>query len=196
MSDTRGRTRNWCFTAYQQPEFKERKDGNKIKYLIYQEEICPSTGKHHWQGYLETKEKTSMQQIKDLFNDNSLHLEFRHGTQQQAIDYCKKKDTSVPHSQVEMGIASRQGDRSDLQGLLDEIEAGQSIRQILRSHGGHALRYISHIEKAQKAIHNRSQLDNWLEGQQIIKSDSYAQMSEAEKETIRTDILYYKPAFT
>ena len=47
------RTRNVCFTGFNETgyEFNEK----QMKYLVVGKEICPTTGKEHWQGYVELK---------------------------------------------------------------------------------------------------------------------------------------------
>ena len=112
------RTRNVCFTGFNKTgyEFNEK----QMKYLVVGKEICPTTGKEHWQGYVELKNAKTFSAIKKLFKDNKLHLEERKGNALQASNYCKKDG-----KYEEFGELSSQGARSDLVALKDDILAGK-----------------------------------------------------------------------
>jgi len=112
------RTRNVCFTGFNETgyEFNEK----QMKYLVVGKEICPTTGKEHWQGYVELKNAKTFSAIKKLFKDNKLHLEERKGNALQASNYCKKDG-----KYEEFGELSSQGARSDLVTLKDDILAGK-----------------------------------------------------------------------
>lgn len=47
------RVRNWCFTSFEEsePEFTNE----TINYYLYQRELCPDTGRKHWQGCIKFK---------------------------------------------------------------------------------------------------------------------------------------------
>ena len=116
------RTRNVCFTGFNETgyEFNEK----QMKYLVVGKEICPTTGKEHWQGYVELKNAKTFSAIKKLFKDNKLHLEERKGNALQASNYCKKDG-----KYIEFGELSSQGARSDLVALKDDILAGKKNAQ-------------------------------------------------------------------
>lgn len=82
-------SRNYCFTAWKKPELEKLKKEH-IKYLCFGIEKAPTTGKIHYQGYIEVKTPMRISGIKNMMCDNSVHLEKRMGTRDQAIDYCKK----------------------------------------------------------------------------------------------------------
>lgn len=110
--------RAWCFTAFEFPNFETKSINNHgLRYVIFGTEICPSTGTMHYQGYCEFSEKVSMATIKQVFNDNTLHLAPRYGTQAQAIEYCRK-DGDV----LEWGEPQYSGKRNDLKDLIDECK--------------------------------------------------------------------------
>lgn len=109
--------RHWCATFFKSPNhglFKGR-------YAIIGEEICPTTGKTHWQAYLEFKEKVSMKYIKEMFGDKSIHLEKRHGTREQARDYCKKEGKFNEYGVWSTGP----GFRTDLVSVSNQIFSGE-----------------------------------------------------------------------
>lgn len=162
--DKNGRYTAWCFTSPVEPLFVSK----EMRYMCYQKEMGSKTGYEHFQGYVEMFAKCSMKHLKDkIFELNEIHLEPRAGSQDQAIDYCKKSETSIGEF-MEFGKKSQRGERSDLNVLVEEIVNGRSIRQIIAVHGGHAMRYINHIEKVQKHHYNPGALDLWLEAKQKI----------------------------
>lgn len=158
MTDgNRSKYRNWCFTAYIPP-----KKDIECSYIIYQKEICPSTEKVHWQGYVEFKNQKRMSEVKKAFDDNTLHLECRHGTQEQAIEYCKKKESNAGEDPIEFGTPKRQGNRSDLQSIYESIESGATTKEILSEFGGHALRYIVNIQRGVAVVNGYDPIDRQI----------------------------------
>lgn len=129
--------------------------------MVYQKEECPTTKKQHWQGYCEFSCQLRLGEVKKLFGDNSLHLEPRWGTQDQAISYCTKTDTRL-EKPVHFGSPKRQGNRSDLDTIVDCIESKMTCKEILIEHRGHALRYISMIQKGLKAYWDCDVIDAYI----------------------------------
>lgn len=109
--------RNWCFTLnnYTESEVNEFENWC-FRYLIYGIEVGES-GTPHIQGYIELDKKVRMSAMKKL--NNKIHWETRMGTQEQAVEYCKKEG-----NWKEFGNLKNQGERTDLcrirQMALDE----------------------------------------------------------------------------
>lgn len=153
-------TLNYCFTAFTKPTI----DTSKFEFVVYQEEICPQTKKHHWQGYLELKKQARFSAIQKAIGDDTAHIEKRAGTQEEAIHYCTKphKDckcahclkevatpTAVPNTVVRIGTPrpNQQGKRSDLLSIKDEICSGSTLLDIADEHFGAFIKYNKGIEK-------------------------------------------------
>lgn len=85
--------RNWCFTSYDLENFKVPDDNRYFRYCVYQAETCPTTGSLHYQGYVEFTRTMRMKKVKELFGDQSMHLEPRQGSREQARAYCMKEET-------------------------------------------------------------------------------------------------------
>lgn len=160
-------SRNWCFTAFKKPNLVSTTD---IKYMIYQPEICPTTKKEHYQGYVELINACSMRTIKRILNDEQVHVEPRRGTQKQAIEYCKKEESRNGET-FEYGTPKKQGKRSDLDEIMIDIEEGHTMKEILTNHGGNALRIIHCIEKAMKVKHELFALDDYIKLQKKKNKD-------------------------
>jgi hypothetical protein len=89
---------NWCFTLY--PDAYENKRaaradvaamGEEAKYLVAGREVCPSTKRKHYQGFVIFKERVRFTALKKKY-DPSIHWEPTKGTVQQNFEYCTKED--------------------------------------------------------------------------------------------------------
>lgn len=116
------RSRNYCFTLnnYTETKLNWLKDvpinGDKpfARYIVFGEEIAPTTGTPHLQGYIELSNAMTISALKKRLQSNEIHIEERKGTALQAITYCKKEG-----KYHEAGTPSQQGHRTD----IDEIAA-------------------------------------------------------------------------
>lgn len=119
---------HWCFTAYDLPKedgagFTVPDAHKDFKYCVYQPEICPDTGTLHYQGYVELKRTNTLGQVKLMFNDNTMHLEPRRGTREDARAYCMKEDSRMPGTEpIEFGEWTGKG-----QGRRDDLNAAKQI---------------------------------------------------------------------
>lgn len=139
------RARRWAFTSYylEGPiEF-----GEPLTYLVYGLEECPTTGELHWQGYLESKNKLSMKQVKKYIGDDTAHCEIAKASATDNITYCTKDDMYMEHGKV--GV---KGERSDLNELVDKIKAGKSDRELIDEMPSRALLYHKHITHVRNTL--------------------------------------------
>lgn len=148
-----GKHRNFCFTAWEVPTFL----GDKMDYMIYQHEKCPTTGKSHYQGYVECKVELRYNEARKLLPKDSW-VQCRHGTQEQAIVYCKKIESAVGKP-IEYGKPKRQGNRTDLDSIFDCIQSGMTKKEILMEFRGHGMRYVSHISKTMEIMWGKDETD-------------------------------------
>lgn len=109
----RHRLRNWVFTIHTGTDFNTGEadpgtggdrfwdpytvswDMETVRYITAGLEECPESHRLHWQGYIEFNRPVDLGAVKKHLGANWAHLEPRRGTQEQAIAYCKKKDTGV-----------------------------------------------------------------------------------------------------
>lgn len=68
------------------------KDG-KLNGIVFQLEVAPTSGQHHFQGYLESPKPTRYTAIHKLWDGHALHYEDRRGTRDDAVKYSTKEDT-------------------------------------------------------------------------------------------------------
>lgn len=122
------KNRSYCFTLFFEASSKPAAQAfelkGKIRYLIWQTELCPKTNNLHYQGYVELSAPMRLKAVKELLGYNQLHLEGRKGSRDEARDYCLKADTKVK-GPWELGSweSGGSGKRNDLD------EAAKTIRE-------------------------------------------------------------------
>lgn len=118
--------RDWCFTLnnYTPEEvaaLKTLAEDGKVKYIVWGYEVAPTTGTPHLQGYMEFPRDRQRSTIVRMPGCARLaNVQERHGTQEQAINYCKKDGNWEEH-----GTRKSQGARNDVKELVAKIKAGE-----------------------------------------------------------------------
>lgn len=152
-------SRNYCFTAWNldiwnQPNISRiiSSTDHRVRYLVFQIEICPDTQRHHAQGYLELTSPLRQIAVKKTFSDDSMHIESREGSRDQARHYCMCSGPPCPcpgasRKQIVSGPfefgewTTRQGQRTDLLSLQSAIDQRVPMHDIAQQHFGSFLRY-------------------------------------------------------
>lgn len=77
-----------------------------VRYIVFQLEESPHTGRLHYQWYLEfAKNSYRYAYVKKMLLDPTVHVENRKGTRVQARNYCMKEESRVEgKSFVEIGF--------------------------------------------------------------------------------------------
>jgi len=109
-----GKTRSMVFTKFggSPPEFED-----SMRYLVYGTEVCPSTGRQHYQGYVYWNNPRKHQAVCKRWG---CWVRPANGTPKQAADYCKKDGKFE-----EFGKIPSQGERKDLEEKKDAILKGE-----------------------------------------------------------------------
>lgn len=115
--------RNWCVTFWEDPA--DRALDAPVQYACVGRELCPTTGRTHWQAYVEFSKPVRGSFVKSHFGQADCHFEARRGTQDEAIRYCKKDGLWAVY-----GTPGKQGARNDLREVADAIRGGKSISSI------------------------------------------------------------------
>lgn len=113
------RNRNWCLTLnnYSENDIIILKNNNKISYGILGKEVGKENNIPHIQGYLEFNCPMGLAGLKKIHD--KIHWEERKGTQEQAINYCKKDNNFE-----EFGIKKVAGKRTDLMNIKEIAKNG------------------------------------------------------------------------
>lgn len=77
-------SRDYCFTSYNVNAMEALKNSavqnEKLKYIVFQKEVCPTTQRVHYQGYLQLKDPARVAGVKKVLGDEGAHVERRKGT--------------------------------------------------------------------------------------------------------------------
>jgi len=107
-----------------------------VRYIAYQLERGETCNTLHLQGYIEFRQKRTMNQVKETLQAPGAHLEPRHGSQEQARDYCLKEETRVEGPWEGGTLSQGSGERTDLDSIRQLIKEGSSELDIADSHFG------------------------------------------------------------
>lgn len=148
MSSPQGKY--WCFTynnpVTTQEEFLDLFHSyDDCTYVCCGDEVA-STGTRHFQGYIEFGKLKRLSQLKKLHPGT--HWERRKGTQQQAVDYCKKDGKFLERGSL---TETHQGARKDLargiellrQGGVEAVASEAPEVYVRNFRGLHALQLIT-----------------------------------------------------
>lgn len=176
--DMKGESPYWCWTLWSngpvgpdQPRVYERsypdqlstyssfggrgKTEVKVLYTHAQEEMAPTTGNVHLQGYVEFDRRVKKTTLLKIFS-NRISWELRRGTAAQADDYCGKEDSRVPGGLTwKLGQRSQikgPGQRSDLEAVAQAIKSGKKRKEIAEEHTSTFMKYFKGIEAAAEAL--------------------------------------------
>lgn len=114
--------RRICGAAYND-EHKTFEEWKGVSFGIWGKEIAPTTGRIHQQYYLEFATQKKFQTIKNRYP--MLHFQSCNGNAKQNIEYCSKDHTEV----YQFGEPTKQGDRTDLKELCDQVRLGECSYQ-------------------------------------------------------------------
>lgn len=170
------RIRRWCATVHNNVTVRKgtqayvstlRSIHKGLRYVCLQEEIAPTTQKHHFQVYLELKTGVSVRTMITRMYPN--HVEAANGSGAENKSYCSKPDTAVPGTFVEWGTMGdeNQGKRNDLLDFCNAImESKDPVRTFreqvtlhpttfVRNHRGLTiLRAMNHAQNVNRQTYN------------------------------------------
>ncbi len=141
--------RNVCFTINNPTDVDV--DGLKEldwKYLIYQSELGED-GTEHLQGYMEFEGQKRFQYLKTRIP--RAHIEARRGTQQQAIDYCRKEETRLD-GPFEYGEKKMQGKRNEWHEAIEAVKDGASERELAMEFTATYIRYHKGLNRVRMFV--------------------------------------------
>lgn len=125
MTDNNKKTRNYVFTMNNYTDEKITQLTNICKnfaYICWEKEIGEKCKTPHLQGYFEMKDAKTMSALqKGWLKNLGMSLQVAKGNAKQNITYCSKANNG---SFIEHGEHKKQGKRTDLKKLRDEIIDG------------------------------------------------------------------------
>lgn len=155
-------SRNYCFTAWNEDfshinikAFYNEYD-DIIRGLLVGDEIAPTTGKRHWQGFIQFKNKKTkggaFTILKHAFKINfSQGLFACKGTEKDNDIYCSKSNKTI-----KLGTFKTQGGRTDLEEIYRLIKNGSSMLYIAENFASQWTQYRRSFEKYKELCQQRS----------------------------------------
>ncbi len=107
----------------------------ELRYVVWQIEAAPTTGRLHAQAYVEATKLIRFGSLKNFIGGQGMHVEGRLGTAEQNRSYCMKPETRVS-GPWEKGVRSHQGKRTDLLLLKRDLDQGVSMLDVSNAHFG------------------------------------------------------------
>lgn len=127
----KARNLNWCFTwnNYTPTDIEAIKiwfpQQVDIRAIMFEEEVAPTTGTPHLQGFIVFKSKKTFKQVKEFFAVN-VHLEMMKGSIEQNKLYCSKDNTGVTVLGVLPMSAKQKGQKGGLHGHKGAIHGAKA----------------------------------------------------------------------
>lgn len=138
-----------CFTInnWTQEDIDTLKGSEYLRYYVYGEEIAPTTGTPHLQGYLQTSKRVTQKYLKSILPRAKL-IKSIAKNQVRAANYCKKGDQT--HEEWEesheahprYGLNAKvtewgqmgpgQGARTDMDKLKTRVDKGEPVNLIIK----------------------------------------------------------------
>ena len=143
------KSRNFCVTSFTPAKYNDWKEmdvhTHNIKYFVFQMEETKE-GKQHIQGYIEFINPCKFEHIKRVLGDQTLHIENRQGTADQARAYCMKAESRVKPP-IEHGEFKGQGYRSDIKMLYKLLKEGKKPMEIADIMPGTYMKYYKAVDR-------------------------------------------------
>jgi len=145
------RHRGWVFTVNnpQQIEtvfYEYLKGLYNVRYFVFAKEQGDKGETPHYQGYIEFSEPKYFSKMKNDFSEPRVlpaaHLEPRKGAKKQAADYVRKTGEYADKKHTQTGevyeygkLPAEDGERSDLNDIMEDIEAGLTNIELVKKYG-------------------------------------------------------------
>ena len=139
------KSRWWCFTNFDLDFDWNHLFENEtcIVYLAYGEEVCPSTGREHQQGWIYFK--NSKASTRDILG--TMHAEVMRGNIKQNDAYCSKEG-----SLIEYGVKPKQGARRDIAAVFEAIREGESELSLAETNPSQWVQYGRRFEDYRRLL--------------------------------------------
>lgn len=142
------RSRNYCFTDFELIDLEKLYIENKdiIRYICWGEEIAPTTGKKHYQGWIQFYNPKRFGSVKKLLG-KKIHIEKCKGNEYNNDIYCKKDNNFKKY-----GKFIKQGQRTDLENIKKNIDNGATKKEIMDNNFETYCRYRNGINDYIKEV--------------------------------------------
>lgn len=146
--DPARRQRDFCTTIYQEKEkhvdrIKAMVESGEVKYAVFGDEICPTTGNFHLQTYVYYTNARTLKSVRDEFSPAHVRCRYKNSNVIAASDYCKKDK-----KYQEFGVRpnDKRGQVNEWGEITADILAGMSLPDLTLKYPEAAFRYSSGIK--------------------------------------------------
>lgn len=137
----------WMITSYDVDNTPVFVDAD-MHFLAYQKEKCPTTGRLHWQIYLELKKKKRYGQIAALLGLSNADCSRCNGTPEQCLAYVTKEDTRVEVGAQHGVLSKGKGSKRNLEDVIECVkEIG--VKRALAEYPEDVLRHLNALQKVE-----------------------------------------------
>lgn len=162
-------SRHYCFTSFSTEIFNSElitrlnvEKPKNLRYMVFQIEEAPSTGRLHAQGYVELNATMRPAGVKKmLYSDPKLSLFVRNGSREQARHYCMCSGPPCECGNAEKKIVKGgpyeygvwivgQGSSKELARAIQTLESGATMAEVQIAH---PVTYVR-CEKGLKSLQN------------------------------------------
>lgn len=158
------RSRNYAFTDFNMTlDYKSLYETcpKKIRYITYGEEKCPDTGRTHFQGWVQFDKAQDFKPVCKLFP--GVHIERCHKDEKVNDKYCHKDG-----SWVSFGEFKTQGQRSDLEGIVEQMRNGEvTLQEVALTQPGIYCRYRNGLKDIDEFI-SEEKANEWRNVEVIV----------------------------
>lgn len=140
--------RNFCFTIFDLECIPALSD--KVRYVKWQHEKCPTSGKEHYQGWCQLSVSCRPTAIQKEWGCK-FHYEECRGTEEDNEKYCSKSESRVA-GPWELGAIVKQGKRTDIEKCLQDIQNGESAFDVLMANPNAYIKYTHGFKTAKSII--------------------------------------------
>lgn len=119
--------RSWCVTLWSEEDAKRLNEDPSVKAIVIGKEVCPTTHKDHWQGYVRFGSNKRFSWWKREYP--TAHVVLRRGTEQEAAEYCRKEGSVLCDRGCQVDVP--QGDPTEV--ALEMIEQGAPLWQVYQA---------------------------------------------------------------
>lgn len=115
-------SRNWCATDFDMLDIKSKYNEYKdiVRYVCWGKEICPKTGRDHYQVWIQFKQKKRLRGCQAFFGTR-LHVEPCRGSEYDNEKYCQKDG-----KYQSCGKFILQGARTALESIQNKLNKGKA----------------------------------------------------------------------
>lgn len=99
-----------------------------VGYVMYQKEVCPTTGREHWQGWIKFKKQVTLKRVREVLPNT--YGEPKKGTDEEAIAYCSKMESKVGETFI-WGELKTHGARNDLVASRAMVKETGKMRDVV-----------------------------------------------------------------